>query len=224
MSLSLLKSWALSADLPLTDKQLRQFAKYEESLYETNEVTNLTRVARDECWLRHFVDSLLFHDYFPGDARVLDIGTGPGLPAWPLACARPDLHVTALDSNMKMLNFLREHHLPNLTVVLARAEEWGVREQFDVVTGRALAPLALQLELSAPPCVRGGWVMPLRTNQDDFDGVNHGPLGLSLREIVRRELPGTDIVRAMPRYEKMSATRNEFPRRWPDMKKKPLVR
>jgi len=224
VSLANLSAWGGSVGLELSEDQLSAFSNYEAGLYETNEVMNLTRVPREECWLRHFVDSLLFQDLIPEGARVLDIGTGPGLPAWPLACARPDLRVTALDSNTKMLGFLREHPLPNLEVALARAEEWGVREQFDVVTGRALAPLPLQLELSAAPCVRGGWVMPMRTASDDFDAVDLGPLGLSLKEVVHRELPGTGIVRALPRYEKASATRNGFPRRWPEMKKKPLVR
>src|ERR1041384_4679794 len=133
--------------LELTPEQVAQFEAFEAKLYEANAVMNLTRVPREECWLRHFVDSLLFQDLIPLNARVLDIGTGPGFPAWPLACARPDLQVTALDSNGKMLGFLRSQPLPNLEVVQERAEEWGAFERFGVVTGRALAPLPVQIEL-----------------------------------------------------------------------------
>ena len=82
--------------LTLSEAQLSKFENFEEALYRANEVMNLTRVAREECWLRHFVDSLLFQDLIPRGAAVLDIGTGPGFPAWPLACARPDLSITAM--------------------------------------------------------------------------------------------------------------------------------
>src|ERR1041384_3584956 len=129
--------------LELTPEQVAQFEAFEAKLYEANAVMNLTRVPREECWLRHFVDSLLFQDLIPDRASVLDIGTGPGFPAWPLACARPDLQLTAMDSSGKMLGFLQRQGLPNLETIQIRAEEWGVRDRFDVVTGRAVAPLSI---------------------------------------------------------------------------------
>ncbi|RYG69749.1 16S rRNA (guanine(527)-N(7))-methyltransferase RsmG, partial [bacterium] len=82
---------------------LDRFETFEADLYEANEVMNLTRVPREECWLRHFLDSLLIAPWLPGEGSLLDIGSGPGFPAWPLALARPELQVTALDSSGKML-------------------------------------------------------------------------------------------------------------------------
>ncbi|HZH99340.1 MAG TPA: RsmG family class I SAM-dependent methyltransferase, partial [Fimbriimonadaceae bacterium] len=111
--------------ITLDEGMLHAFEQFEEDLYRSNAVMNLTRVPREECYLRHFLDSLLFHDLIPAGASVLDIGTGPGFPAWPLALCRKDLHVLALDSSGKMLGFLRRHPLPNLEVVQERAEEWG---------------------------------------------------------------------------------------------------
>lgn len=219
-------STALEAlNLHLTVAQLDAFEAFEDAVYQKNEVMNLTRIPREEAWLRHFLDSLLFHDLIPENATVLDLGTGPGFPAWPLACARPDLKVTALDSNGKMIAFLAEHKLPNLETVNARAEEWGVREKFDVVTGRALAPLAIQLELSAQPCKIGGLVIPMRTPADEqaMLQVDEEVLGLAERDRVRRELPGTDTVRLFPIYEKTLRTPRNYPRRWPEIKAKPLV-
>ncbi|HTQ09739.1 MAG TPA: RsmG family class I SAM-dependent methyltransferase, partial [Fimbriimonadaceae bacterium] len=116
--------------LDLTPLQSEQFDLFEERLYQWNEVMNLTRVSRDECWLRHFVDSLLIQDLVPWKASVLDVGTGPGFPAWPLACARPDLQVTAIDSSGKMIGFLNRNPLPNLKTLQVRAEEWKMRERF----------------------------------------------------------------------------------------------
>lgn len=200
------------------------FAAFEANLYRANETMNLTRIPREEAWLRHFVDSLLFHDLVPEGARVLDIGTGPGLPAWPLAYARPDLRVTALDSSGKMLGFLRSQPLPNLEVVQARAEEWGVREAYDVVTGRAVAPLSLQLELSASPLKVGGVLVPMRTPSDDLGAPLWEALGLRPAAVVRRMLPGTDVERVFPTFVKERATPERYPRGWAEMKVRPLVR
>ena len=200
------------------------FAPFERALYRANESMNLTRIPREEAWLRHFVDSLLFHDLIPEGSSVLDIGSGPGLPAWPLALARPDLRVTALDSNGKMLGFLKTQPLPNLEVVQARAEEWGVPETFDAVTGRAVAPLPLQLELSAPPLKMGGILVPMRTPMDDFGEPLWEALGLRPSGRHERTLPFTDVVRVFPTFVKERETPDRFPRRWAEMKLRPLVR
>jgi 16S rRNA (guanine527-N7)-methyltransferase len=218
------EAWCSSAGLQLSTEQLAQFSEFEAALYLVNEVKNLTRVPRENAWRRHFADSLLFHDLIPSGVTVLDIGTGPGFPAWPLACARPDLQVTALDSNGKMLDFLRSQPLPNLTVVQTRVEDWSVREHFDVVTGRAIAPFAIQMELSSAPCRGGGLVIPMRTSQDEeaISFLRTGQLSLKLREVVSRELVGEELVRVFPVYEKTSKTMKKFPRRWAEIRQKPL--
>lgn len=210
--------------LELTPEQLDQFEVYEQNLYEANEVMNVTRVPREECWLRHFVDSLLLSPFIPGGAKVLDIGTGPGLPAWPLACARPDIHVTALDSSGKMIGFLSKQALPNLKPVNDRAETWGKREAFDFVTGRAVAPLGIQLELSAPAAKVGGLVVLMRTPNDShaIKTFPHEELGLRLKEIREVLLPGSDVVRLFPVFQKVSKTERQYPRQWAEIKRDPL--
>jgi len=204
--------------------QLRLFAAFEGALYAANEVMNLTRVPRDECWQRHFLDSLLFQDLIPLGATVLDIGTGPGFPAWPLACARPDLAVTALDSNSKMLGFLKTVPLPNLRVVNARAEEWTEREAFDFVTGRAVAPLSAQLEISAAFCKIGGRVVPMRgiSDRDALATVNLLPLGLEFDTLIERPLADTEVIRLFPIYNKIRPTQRGYPRKWVEIKRSPL--
>lgn len=214
--------WAAENGLELSEAQLSAFDRFRDALYEANAVMNLTRVPPEECWLRHFADSLLFHNLIPHDSYLLDLGTGPGFPAWPIACARPDLQVTAVDSSGKMLGFLQRQHLPNLSVVLVRAEEWSAREQFDFVTGRAVAPLSAQLELSAGACAIGGRIVPMRTPSEEFDVPYLRLLGLKFMGTETRTLPGTDVLRAFPIYEKVAATPDKFPRRWADIKAKPL--
>lgn len=213
-----------SIGIELSDAQVRGFATFEDALYEANEVMNLTRVPRQECYVRHFLDSLLLgkvlRDLGAG-TKILDIGTGPGFPSWCLACAFPDWQISSMDSNGKMLGFLRSQSLPNLEVLEGRAEESGLREKFDVVTGRAVAPLSVQLEISAAPARVGGYVVPMRTPQDDFTGP-WIKLGLELIEVREIALPGTDILRDFPILKKNFVTPRSYPRRWAEIKKGPL--
>lgn len=211
-------------ELPHDESILARFAAFQAALYDANESRNLTRVPLEDCEVRHFLDSLIFHDLIPEAVDLLDIGTGPGFPAWPLATSRPDLRVTAIDSNGKMLGFLATQSLPNLNVKQIRAEEWPAREEFDFVTGRAVAPLSVQLEVSAPLVKVGGLLVPMRSSQEaeDFASEDFRTLGIKLVKVVERPLPGTDIVRLFPVYEKTKPTPTKYPRRWGDIKKKPL--
>jgi 16S rRNA (guanine527-N7)-methyltransferase len=222
--LSLLAEQSAAYGFELTLAQLAAFEAFQEALYAANQRANLTRVPRDRCEVRHFADSLLFASLIPANARVLDVGCGAGFPAWPIACARPDVHVTALDSSGKAIGFLRTQALPNLVCHLGRAEQTGWRERFDVVTGRALAPLAAQLELSAQACRVGGLVLPLRTASERaaIASFPAGVLGLSLREIVERRLAGEGELRACPVFEKVRGTPRRFPRKWADIRRHPL--
>ncbi len=210
--------------LKLTSEQIQQFQQFEDALYKANEVMNLTRVPKEDCWQRHFLDSLLFQDLIPRHAFVLDIGTGPGFPSWPLACARPDIKITTIDSNGKMIGFLQQNELPNLTNIQDRAENWKVNERFDFVTGRALAPLSTQLELSARPCKIKGQIVPMRSESDRdlVQSVDLEPLGLEYVETIERPMPGTDITRLFPVYKKVAKTKHGFPRRWAEIKSYPL--
>lgn len=214
-------AWASSIGLPMDEAAQADFEAFAADLYAYNREKNLTRIPEGEAWHRHFADSLLFQDLIPMGASIADLGSGPGFPAWPLARVRPDLKVTAVDSNGKMLDFLRRHPLPNLTVVQARAEEWPMREKFDVVTGRAVAPLAIQLELSAPLCRIGGLVLPLRTPGDAPRAVPYQKLGLELERVEDRPTPGGDP-RRCPVYKKTKGTDAFYPRRWSEMKSYPL--
>lgn len=224
MAFERLANYCRSNGFPLESEQIEAFSVFEDALYRENEVHNLTRIPKEECEVRHFLDSLLIAPLIPEGSRVLDLGTGPGFPSVPLALARPDLQIVAVESSGKMLSFLRTNAPPNLAVVNQRAEDVAEREAFDVVTGRAVAPLAIQLEISAAWAKVGGYVIPFRTAQElkDLRPKAAGELGLKLQSVREFELEPGGPVRAFPMYLKQRATPKQFPRSWAQIRKRPL--
>jgi len=110
-----------------------------------NRVYNLTAVRDTERMVsHHLLDSLAAAPFFPG-GRVLDVGSGGGLPGIPLAIARPDLQVTLIDSIAKKTAFLlqakMELGLDNLSVVTNRVEDYRPETGFDLITSRAFSDL-----------------------------------------------------------------------------------
>ncbi len=219
--------------LELTRTQLEAFALYEGRLYEANSVMNLTRIAKEDCWSKHFLDSLTLSPHIPKNSTVLDIGTGAGTPGAALAIARPDLTVSVMDSAGKAIGFLDSVFgsagpLPVLfRIIQARAEDAGrdskLRESFDFVTGRALAVLPIQGELSAAFVRVGGLFVPMRTPNDKND-VRFGgeTLGLQLVETHSPVVKALGATRFLPVYKKTGRTPSEFPRKWAQISTKPL--
>lgn len=210
--------------LEISPSQEEQFIRFEEDLYIVNEEINLTRVEREYMVSRHFIDSLMIVSLLPLYQKVLDIGTGAGFPAWPIACLRPDLEITALDSNEKAIDFLKRHPLKNLKAVHDRAETSLLREQFDIVTGRAVAPISIQLEISVALCRIGGYLIPFRTPKDleEIERIPVDKLGLELERVHKEFIPNTDVERVYPIYKKVRATSIRYPRSWSSIKKSPL--
>jgi len=115
-----------------------------------NRVYNLTAVRDTERMVsHHLLDSLAAVPFFQGGCsdliRVLDVGSGGGLPGIPLAIARPELQVTLIDSIAKKTAFLlqakAELGLANLQVVTGRVEDFRPETGFDVITSRAFSDL-----------------------------------------------------------------------------------
>jgi 16S rRNA (guanine527-N7)-methyltransferase len=142
--------------LPAADQQ--RLLAFVRLLAKWNAAYNLTAVRDpEEMVTRHLLDSLVLLPYLQG-ARVLDIGTGPGLPGIPLAVARPDCAFTLLDANAKKTRFVTqavgELGLKNVDVVQTRVENYRPAQKFDTLVARAFSSIADMLEntrhLSAP--------------------------------------------------------------------------
>lgn len=134
---------ALGLALP-ADAEAKLLA-YLALLDKWNRVYNLTAVRDTERMVsHHLLDSLAAVPFFQG-GRVLDVGSGGGLPGIPLAIARPDLQVTLIDSIAKKTAFLlqakMELGLDNLSVVTNRVEDYRPETGFDFITSRAFSDL-----------------------------------------------------------------------------------
>lgn len=139
------------------------------TILHVNLRVNLTSVTSgDEAVERHLLDSASLLRNMPLDRplRLLDVGTGAGLPGLVLKALRPWLAVTLLDSVARKAEACREivrtMGWSGVEIVHARAEDWahsGARESFDLVTARAVAPLPVLLELALPFARMGGNVV-----------------------------------------------------------------
>lgn len=118
----------------------------------------------DRIWRRHLFNSAVLAPLIPARASVLDVGSGAGLPGIPLALARPDLSVTLLEPMARRVRFLQRCvaalELPRLRVASGRAPQTELRAR--VVVARAVAPLAVLVDLALPLCAPGGFLLALK--------------------------------------------------------------
>ena len=212
----------------LTDTQIAQFRKYFELLVEWNEKMNLTAITDLEgVYLKHFYDSISasFYFDFTNVTTVCDVGAGAGFPSIPIKICFPHLHVTIVDSLNKritFLNYLSEQlNLENVHFVHARAEEFGqnvkYREQFDVVTARAVARLSVLSELCIPLAKKGGYFVALKAaaGPDELKDAKKAiaTLGVELKEEFSFVLPVEESERTLYVFGKVKNTPKKYPRK-----------
>jgi 16S rRNA (guanine527-N7)-methyltransferase len=163
--------------IELTEEQVRELEQFRDLLAVSANEFNLTSLRDPEgIERRHLIESLAFgaflqkHGLLSQDdatgRRVLDIGTGAGLPGIPVKIAWPSMHLTLLESVGKKCRFLEkardELGLENVEVYEGRAEDFGRepahRESYDLAIARAVAPLPVLLEYALPALRVGGWL------------------------------------------------------------------
>jgi 16S rRNA (guanine527-N7)-methyltransferase len=157
------------------------FDKYVEVFLEKNSRLNLIS-KNDEKFLRekHIYDSLAIKRFFklstinPQPSTLLDIGTGGGFPAVPIAIEYPEIEVYALDSIRKKINAIEEIKaelgLNNLHTICERAENLGGLD-FDIITSRAVAPLKTIAGYAMPLLKKGGYFIAYKSRKvkDEID-------------------------------------------------------
>ena len=188
---------------------------------------------------RHVADSLvaLGLEELRAPRRLADLGAGAGFPGLPLAVARPRARVDLIESSARKARvserLARAGGIDNVRAIVARAEEWaaapppaGGRGAYDVVTARALAPLAVLIEYAAPLLSDGGALVAWRGRRDRAEEAQAtaaaAQVGLTPRRIVRVAPFAGARDRHLHVYVKTQSTPERFPRRPGVARKRPL--
>jgi 16S rRNA (guanine527-N7)-methyltransferase len=155
-----LEAGLLEAGLNLPENIRQKLLDYLALIQKWNKVHNLTAVRNpEEMVTLHLLDSLSVLPHIKS-GRLLDVGSGAGLPGIPLALCLPDLQVTVMDSSHKKASFMRqvkaELNIPNLEVVCGRVEDYQPEQLFDVVISRAFSDLNQFVMLTKHLCKADG--------------------------------------------------------------------
>ncbi|KVD14249.1 16S rRNA (guanine(527)-N(7))-methyltransferase [Burkholderia ubonensis] len=196
---------AHALDVALTDAQRNQLLDYVALLGKWNAVYNLTAI-RDpqQMLIQHILDSLSIVPHLRGraSARVLDVGSGGGLPGIVLAIVLPDWQITLNDIVQKKSAFQTqtraELKLANLSVVTGRVEtlQPGVEvpEKFDVIVSRAFADLSDFVKLARHLVARGGSIWAMK-GVHPADEIARLPDGSHVKQTIRLAVPMLDAER-----------------------------
>ena len=226
-------------NLKLSAKQEQQFKTYFNELITVNEHVNLTRITEeDEVYLKHFYDSLtpllLVPEVFTEGAKVCDVGAGAGFPSLPIKILRPDLRLTIVDSLGKRLKFLQELldklEISGVELVHGRAEDVGqnpaYREQFDLVTARAVARMSVLSEYCLPLAKTGGKFVALKGPKAASELADAkkalDTLGGKVSFSQEFTLAGTEEERTIVVVDKVKKTPAKYPRQAGTPNRKPL--
>jgi 16S rRNA (guanine527-N7)-methyltransferase len=145
----------------------------------------------------HLLDSLTVVPYVLGP-RILDLGTGAGLPGVPLAILRPDYEVWLMDSSAKKCRFLRHIAgrlgLEKVQVVQSRAENYRPDHGFDTVVSRAVGALGLLMDLSAHLVRPGGRLLAMKGQypETELAALNKSDDRWTVDEILALKAPGVE--------------------------------
>ena len=211
--------------------KLNLLDRYYELLVEWNEKINLTAITeKKQVYLKHFYDSLTLVKVidFSNEETFLDVGTGAGFPGIVIKIFFPHLKVTLLDSLNKRIKFLEcvihELGLKDIECVHARAEEYALlhRNEYDIVTARAVSSMNILLEICLPMVKKGKYFCPMRGKDEGNYKNILNILGGS--ELLKESflLPYEESERTIIKIVKEKDTSIKYPRKYSDIKKRPL--
>ena len=184
---------AAALGLALPEEAPARLLRYLDLLARWNRVYNLTAV-RDpqQVVTRHLLDSLAVAPYVRGP-RVLDVGSGAGLPGIPLALALPDVEFVLLDSSAKKTRFLiqamSELRLERVSIEHARVEDYRAPRGFNTVVARAFASLAELVARAGPLCAHDGRLLALKGAYPEEE-LAALPVGYRLAGVYPLHVPG----------------------------------
>ena len=185
-----------SLNLSLSDDKIRQLLDFIKLIEKWNKAYNLTAIRnREEMARLHILDSLAIIPHIEGQ-RIIDIGTGAGLPGIPLAICLPGISFTLLDSNAKKTRFVQqaviELGLGNVRVIHMRIERFQDESGFDVILARAYASLADIVEQTRRLLSAGGVILAQKGKSPERECLT---LERAKIETLPLKIPGVDAER-----------------------------
>ena len=216
-----------------TDQTLAKLETYYNLLVEENQKYNLTAITtKESAYLKHFYDSLTISKIIDLDTqKICDIGSGAGFPGLVLKIFYPDLDLTLIEANSKKCFFLnlviQKLNLTKIKVINERAEIYSKtnREIYDIVTARAVAPLAHLLEYSIPAVKVNGYFIAMKGNvTEELENISnyYSCLNIQLIDQINFNLPQENSNRTLLKFQKLSPTPSKYPRKYSEIKKKNL--
>lgn len=222
----------------ISETVLQKSLAFIELLLEANQTVNLTAITDyEEALYKHLLDALLITKLplWKNASKIIDIGSGAGIPAIPLALADPAKTVVTMEATQKKVKFQQQVSqtlgLTNLQPLWGRAEELGKhtvhREQYDLVLARAVAAVNVLAELTIPFARPLTGMICLYKGKDYREELQFGKkaieaLGGRVFECIENDLPRNYGARAFIIIQKVKTTSAEFPRRTGIPQKNPL--
>ena len=228
------KKELLNLNLNIDDVMLDKFEIFYNELIRVNEYMNLTAITEhDEVYIKHFFDSLTVLGCIDNNENVklLDVGSGAGFPAIPLAIVS-NIDITIIDALNKRINFLNETiaklKLNNVKALHKRAEDYVKKKAgfYDYTIARAVARLNILLELCLPLTKVGGYFIAMKSNayNEELDEAKNALniLGGRVEKIIELDLPLDMGKRTIILIKKIKETPKKYPRLFAKIKEKPL--
>lgn len=215
-----------SADL--IAKHSQEFELLYKLYTEYNSHTNLSSIRdREGVYSKHFVDSLSIVNLIDSNTqKIIDIGTGGGFPALPLAIVFPQIKITAVDSVGKKINFVKAAalalNLQNLEVIHCRAEDLAhdesYRESYDMALSRAVAELRILLELCIPFVKVNGKFIAYKKSQIELEIAVAAKIAKELNTKLIEQIE--DDEKQLLVFAKQARTASKYPREFKQIKNK----
>lgn len=202
----------LALGLTLAPEAQRSLLDYIALIEKWNRVYNLTAIREPEKMVsHHLLDSLAVAPHLRAK-RLLDVGSGAGLPGIPLALTQPAMQVTLLDSNHKKAAFLNqavmELKLKNAAVCAERVESWHTEQRFDVIISRAFSDMGEFVRMTQHLLAPGGMFAAMK-GLHPYEEIDKLPAGFKVKQVLPLAVPGLDGARHLALIEMDAASLGE---------------
>lgn len=222
-------------NIKITQEQTKKLLLFMDIVLRENKKFNLTAITDEKEFIeKHIIDSAISIKYIKNEGKLIDIGSGAGMPGIIIKILREDLDILLLDSLNKRVNYLnntiKELNLNNIVAIHQRAEELShnedYREKFDYVTARAVASLNILLEYTIPFIKKGGRFIALKGSKGEEEiQESKNALNILSCEIIKNhkeKLPYSLSNRDIIEIKKLKETDKKYPRKQAKIKKSPL--